>query len=360
MLLGRQLNIKVLDLCNATCSFCGYNKDRLAARIRAGYIASKVNVDDLKEKLPAIRAKGITILHLTGGEPTLHPRFAELVRAAKDAGFQVRTGTNGSLIDEDLVLSMKDAGIDYLWYSLDTFPFENHLKHRGFSSLETKMFKGITLLHKHKINFFGQTVLSRILPFENGLPDIQGHLDYYRKEMGIKRFVFSYPMYRPDTSDMTHLATLGGSAVEFTKEELVKMFSLLLEIKKEKGESLIVNPNLSIRQQLLELKGEMDWAGCHAGRDIFFLGADQKTLRPCYHFSERIVDNLDGKPLKPDLGYMKCTDCRDQCFRDPSIAYAAISRPWNFMKQAIKNPPVLGMAAQDIMDLVANNGYRNI
>ncbi len=118
--------------------------------------------------------------------------------------------------------------------------------------------------------------------------------------------------------------------------------------------SIIVNPNLSIRQQLLELKGEMDWAGCHAGRYIFFLGADQKTLRPCYHFSERIVDELDGKPLKPDLGYVKCTDCRHQHFRDPSIAYAAISRPWDFMKEAKKSPPVLAFPEPDVLEQELN------
>jgi 2-iminoacetate synthase ThiH len=42
MLPGRQLNIKVLDLCNAACSFCGYNKERLAERIRNGHVAYKL------------------------------------------------------------------------------------------------------------------------------------------------------------------------------------------------------------------------------------------------------------------------------------------------------------------------------
>lgn len=364
---ARQLNIKVLDLCNATCSFCGYNKERLAERIRAGHIPYKLDVDALKGSFADLKAKGIRILHLTGGEPTLHPRFRDLVASAKAAGFQVRTGTNGSILDEDLVKSLKDSGIDYLWYSLDTYPFDKHLEHRGFLALRDKMWRGLALLHRHGVNFFGQTVISRILPDSGGLPDMEGHLDYYRREMGIRRFVFSYPMHRPETAGPAHLATLGGSAVDFTKTELLALFDRLLRLKSRlardsrkegKGGSSIVNPYVSILQQMRELEGAQDRIGCHAGRDIFFLGPDQRSLRPCYHHSGKVVDRLDGKPLKPDRGYLGCRDCRDQCFRDPSVAYAAATRPWDFLRQAWEEPRFLGMALRDARDLVMNRGYR--
>jgi MoaA/NifB/PqqE/SkfB family radical SAM enzyme len=358
MLPGRQLNIKVLDLCNATCSFCGYNKERLAERIRNGHVAYKLDVDALMERFPAIQAKGISILHLTGGEPTLHPRFRDLVRGAKRFGFQVRTGTNGSMLDEKLIDHLLESGVDYLWYSLDTFPFDKHQEHRGFTALQDRMRAGIALLREKGVNFFGQTVISRILPMADGLPDLEGHMEYYRKDLGIDRFVFSYPMHRPDEGG-AHLATLGGDAVSFSKPELLRIFSLLLRLKAGKRGGAIVNPYVSIHQQMRELEGGSDRIGCHAGKDIFFLGPDQASLRPCYHFSERTVDKLDGKPLKADDSYRGCRDCRDQCFRDPSVAYAAATRPWDVIRQAWDDPALVGMAFKDIRNLIANHGYRH-
>jgi MoaA/NifB/PqqE/SkfB family radical SAM enzyme len=358
MLPGRQLNIKVLDLCNAACSFCGYNKDRLAERIRQGHVAYKLDVDDLIARFPAIKAKGISVLHLTGGEPTLHPRFRDLVRSAKRHGFQVRTGTNGSLLDAKLIDDLAEAGVDFLWYSLDTFPFDKHLEHRGFTAWKDKMLAGIALLRERRVNFFGQTVISRILPLADGLPDLQGHMDYYRRELGIDRFVFSYPMHRPDEGG-AHLATLGGAAVSYSKSELLRIFAHLLRLKAGGCGSAIVNPYVSIHQQMRELRGGSDRIGCHAGRDIFFLGPDQASLRPCYQHSDKVVDRLDGAPLRPDESYRGCTDCRDQCFRDPSVVYAAATRPWDVLRQVWDDPELLQFAAKDVRDVIANRGYRH-
>ena len=164
---------------------------------------------------------------------------------------------------------------------------------------------------------------------------------------------------RPDDGGASHLATLGGSAVSFTKAELARIFSLLLRLKAGKRGGAIVNPYVSIHQQMRELKGASDRIGCHAGRDIFFLGPDQASLRPCYHFSERVVDKLDGKALSADDRYLGCRDCRDQCFRDPSVVYAAATRPWEVVRQAIDDPALLRFALKDIGNLIANKGYRN-
>ena len=126
------------------------------------------------------------------------------MRSAKRFGFQVRTGTNGSMLDEKLIDDLAESGVDYLWYSLDTFPFDKHLGHRGLTALKDKMLAGIQLLRDRRVNFFGQTVVSRILPLADGLPDLRGHMDHYRNEIGIDRFVFSYPMHRPDEGGAAH------------------------------------------------------------------------------------------------------------------------------------------------------------
>lgn len=362
---GRQLNIRLLDRCNAACSFCGYNRDRLPRRVAAGYELRQVDADALVARFPALKAKGIRVLHLTGGEPTLHPKFIPFVRAAKAAGFSVRTGTNGSMLDEDRVRGLAEAGVDYMWYSLDAFPFEAHLRHRGFLHLQARMAEGIALLHRHKVNVFAQTVLSRVMPWKDGAPDVAGHMAYYRREFGFKRFVFSYPMHQEsaaggdgaDGASTNHLAREGGDAVDFSREELAGMIRHLLDVKAGPLGRDIVNPRLSLRAQLRELEGRPSGIECRAGRDIFFLGDDEETLRPCYHLSGTVVDRLDGGPLAADDRFRNCTACRDQCFRDPSLVYEAIRSPLRLAGGLLGRRGTLSDLAGDARDVIRHGGY---
>jgi organic radical activating enzyme len=355
---GRQLNIKLLDRCNAACSFCGYNRDRLPVKVAAGYALQQVDAEALIRRFPELKAKGIRVFHLTGGEPTLHPKFLSFVRAAKSAGFSVRTGTNGSMLDEDRVRQLAEAGVDYMWYSLDAFPFEEHLRHRGLLHLRDRMMRGIELLHRHRVNVFAQTVLSRVLPWKDGQPDIAGHIDYYRREFGFRRFVFSYPMHQePAEGESTHLAREGGDAVNFTRTELAGMIRHLLYVKGRPEGHGIVNPRLSLRAQLRELEGGNSGVECRAGRDIFFLGDDERTLRPCYHLAGTVVDTLDGSPLKADGRFRNCTACRDQCFRDPSLFYEAARAPLRLSRSLFAHRSSLGDLAADAGDLIRHGGY---
>ena len=285
----------------------------------------------------------------------MHPDFEHLVRSAKSAGFKVRTGTNGSLVDEKMAWMLRDSGVDYLWYSLDTYPFAEHLRHRGFSHLRERMEWGLECLRRYKVNFFAQTVLSRVLPWKNGLPDITGHMEYYRREYGFRRFVFSYPMHQVGKSE--HLAREGGDAVNFNREELHAMLRHLLDLKSTASGRDIVNPRLSLRVQLKELEGRRLGLECRAGRDIFFLAEDGKTLRPCYHLSEEIVDHLDGKPLLSDSRFRNCTACKDQCFRDPSLLYEATRDPVRFSREMLSNPETMRDLACDAWDLIRTRGY---
>ncbi len=359
-LLGRQLNIKMLDLCNAACSFCGYNKERLGEKIRQGFKPYTLDVDAVLKRLPDLKRKGIGILHLTGGEPTLHPRFVEFVREARQQGFSVRTGTNGSLLDEARVDAIIAAGVDYLWYSLDTFPYAAHLEHRGFTSRGVVMERGLRALVERGVNVFGQTVLSRVIPNnEKGRPNLEGHVAYYRKTFGLKRFVFSYPMHRPDDAHH-HLATEGGASVDFSREELLVLLRDVLRLKSQSRESHIVNPYLGLMQQIRLLEGRATGMPCLAGRELFFLGPDEATLRPCYHLSERVVDVLDGTPLKPAEDLRACNACSDQCYRDPSLAYAALNATREALKPLWRDPALAEYAVKDMCDVMRTRGYRRV
>lgn len=359
MIFERQLNIKITDFCNAACSFCGYNRNEIKQRIASGYKPFVLDISAFKEKFKALKLKGINKLHLTGGEPFMHPNIIEFIQLAKEWNFKVQTGTNGSLLDEKTVKFLSEIKIDYFWLSLDTFPLDRHLKHRGIVRLKEKFIQGIKLLHEYKINFFGQTVISHELPKKNGTPDIEGHIDYYKNEFGITRFIFSYPMHRSvDDLENVHLATSGSDNVLFSKNELQQVYREIIALKFRRKDVQIINPFISLLQRQNELNGAHNQFGCYAGRDIFFLGNDQATLRPCYFYADDIIDTIEEKPLKINSSYESCTACQDECFRDPSAIYHLKHRPFHLLKSIISDKKLSYYIIHDIRNVLKYGMYK--
>jgi molybdenum cofactor biosynthesis enzyme MoaA len=118
---SHSLRVKVIDSCGMTCVFChnegtpvtadntgrapgAFTADGKSGRVSiyapgngAAFLAAPVLPgDDYLRALTALRdALDISELHLTGGEPTLHPALPELVAGAAGAGLAVRMTSNG-------------------------------------------------------------------------------------------------------------------------------------------------------------------------------------------------------------------------------------------------------------------------
>ncbi len=116
------LRAKVLDACGLTCTFC-HNEgtpvtvDNAVSEIsvrgiagRSGrisvfaasngvdFLAGKMDPDDVSfgRSLGSLREHlGLNELHLTGGEPTLHPKLPDVIKVARDEGYSVSMTSNG-------------------------------------------------------------------------------------------------------------------------------------------------------------------------------------------------------------------------------------------------------------------------
>lgn len=361
MIYGKQLNIKITDFCNAECSFCGYNRTAFKELLKEGYQPSVLDVEKMIKNFDHLKRKGFRKLHITGGEPFVHPMLIEFIRAAKKHGFAVQTGTNGSLLTEERIRQLKEVDIDYLWLSLDTFPLDKHLEHRGLVAFKEKFHEGIRLLQEYKINFFGQTVISHVIPKRNGLPDLEGHVKYYFEQFGIRRFIFSYPMYRPEKElENKHLATSGSDAVCFDKKTLTDIYNKIILLKRRLKAIQIINPYISLWQQLEEINGNGGHFGCYAGQDIFFLGKDQTSLRPCYFYGDVIVDEINSPALKENRTYEFCKDCSDECFRDASLIYYTRHHPGKFIRNILNNSELRRYILKDLWNVTKTGKYRNV
>jgi MoaA/NifB/PqqE/SkfB family radical SAM enzyme len=85
-----RVDIKIGFRCNNRCKFCvqGDKRNLLPAK----------DLEEIKKDLKEAFKKGKREAVLTGGEPTLHPDFLEIVKSAKSIGFkEVQIQTNGRL-----------------------------------------------------------------------------------------------------------------------------------------------------------------------------------------------------------------------------------------------------------------------
>jgi len=103
---------------NDTCEFCPIWQNE-----------SCKNIEEKPYDLDLLKNAGVTLLCVTGGEPLLREDLPDILRKAKELGFEVQLETNGILYPERAKLL---AGlIDRLFFFLD-YPFaEEHDRSRG-------------------------------------------------------------------------------------------------------------------------------------------------------------------------------------------------------------------------------------
>jgi pyruvate formate lyase activating enzyme len=87
---GRLAAVLFLGGCNFRCPFC-HN----AELVLAPQALSSFPLTGLLERLRALQG-WVDAVVVTGGEPTLHPRLAELLGRIRVAGYEVKLDTNGS------------------------------------------------------------------------------------------------------------------------------------------------------------------------------------------------------------------------------------------------------------------------
>jgi radical SAM protein with 4Fe4S-binding SPASM domain len=127
--------------CNNACSHC-YNESR-------GSHLSKHNVNDAPPLLPAewhrvlerLAEIGIPHVIFTGGEPTLHDTLPDLIRAAVRLGLVTGLNTNGrQLCDRRFAESLRDAGLDHVQITLESFRPEIHNAMTGATAFAETLF----------------------------------------------------------------------------------------------------------------------------------------------------------------------------------------------------------------------------
>jgi MoaA/NifB/PqqE/SkfB family radical SAM enzyme len=159
----RLVEISLTDRCQCSCGHC------FAARKAPEDELSCAEVETLLNELSHM---GVTEILFSGGEPLLHPDILPLIDFAVKKGFLVRLITNGILLDENMVVALKQAGLGWCSLSLDGPTPEIHDAFRGYPGCFEKVVNGLNLLVKHDIPCSIVTVARRDLIKSKGLENI--------------------------------------------------------------------------------------------------------------------------------------------------------------------------------------------
>jgi hypothetical protein len=130
-------NVDLTNRCNLTCPVCFANANV------AGYLYEP-SFEQLRGMLRVLREQRPVpnrVVQFSGGEPTVYPRFHDVVRMAAEMGFtHIQVATNGILFAElEFAERARDAGLHTLYLQFDGVTDDVYLRTRGVPLMEKKL-----------------------------------------------------------------------------------------------------------------------------------------------------------------------------------------------------------------------------
>jgi MoaA/NifB/PqqE/SkfB family radical SAM enzyme len=152
----KHLSIHLTDLCNSDCVFCV-----VGAPLRT---AETVRYEDVVAFLEANRGQEFEAVNLHGGEPTVHPRFLEILDRIQQLGYpEVHIQTNGiRLADSTLMRQIAEKQVTKIILSLHGDTAELHEAHTYTPGGFDKVIQSIRNAKAHGIHIRTNTVITRL------------------------------------------------------------------------------------------------------------------------------------------------------------------------------------------------------
>lgn len=152
----KRLEFHITYICNHACIFCSED-----IRMQS-YNKHPLTLFQVKTILLDRRKKGFDHVNFTWGEPTLFPKFLELLEFSKKLGYRIYVGTNGTLFAwktfaEKALQYIDELSLSVHWYDAESAYFQTKLKNH-FTIFHTAV-KNIVKYQKGQM-FFINIVLN--------------------------------------------------------------------------------------------------------------------------------------------------------------------------------------------------------
>ncbi len=135
-----------------------------------------------------LAAYGAPVILFSGGEPLLKADLLKLARFAADRGIRAVLSTNGTLIDEQMAIQLRDAGIVYAGISIDGLEKVND-RFRGVKGAFTAALNGIKNCQRAGLKVGLRFTMSKV-----NADQVPGIFDLI-EEMDIERACFYHLVY---------------------------------------------------------------------------------------------------------------------------------------------------------------------
>lgn len=101
--------VEITSACSHKCPWCygGFPADKF----------TNMSLDDFKVVLDKLKDIGIYQISLTGGEPTDHPQFREIIKMVDDYGFMIHLVSNGDNLTFDELVFLKDHNVKQIQFN---------------------------------------------------------------------------------------------------------------------------------------------------------------------------------------------------------------------------------------------------
>ncbi|HEU4510452.1 MAG TPA: radical SAM protein [Pyrinomonadaceae bacterium] len=155
----QRLSVELANICNLHCSYCFRSDENLYSSH-----AEFFPIELLRRVIAEARdTANVTRINFTGGEPSLHPAFAETLQAIGEAGLTVSFVTNGWHFDRIWpAIQANRAAVSHVAFSLDGVTRESHDRWRGKGSFD-RLVRAFSRCYMAKLPFAIKIVIRRDL-----------------------------------------------------------------------------------------------------------------------------------------------------------------------------------------------------
>ncbi len=173
-----QVVVDTTEVCNLACIHCSHVRFKKSPHYRGRHLDPALN-DRLVAEVAEFGRGRTQYLRYTGcGEPLLHPRLFEMLRAAvQGAGCQVSLTTNGTLLNEQAVELLLATGVDAVDISLDAFTSETYATIRVKGDLAVTRAQVLRLIARSKESGSRTKVVVTFIE----QPQNQGEMEDFRR-----------------------------------------------------------------------------------------------------------------------------------------------------------------------------------
>lgn len=288
----------ITNVCNAACDFCNFSRDKLPKSQ-----SSSITLEDGLRCLEILRSQGVGFMVFTGGEPTVHKDWVELLKTSDRLGMVNLMVTNGSTLSPRTIDKMQEAALSGVIISIDSQDLAAHEKNRGLKGVCGKIQENLPLLKKAGIGATASVTLNRLLDDFDSLPDTL-------EQLGFEAVTFSFPL---TTLDSSYLGASESDLVSFTVEELHVWIDRVEALKKRFP---VLNPKASLKDMHAHLDSKPERFPCLGGWKQFYLDWNLLLWR-CNSWNKPMchIFDYDGSQNVRD----GCQSCMVDCFRDASV-----------------------------------------